>query len=56
VVYAADLKKNPNNGYALFGLNLALEQQGKLQDASATKKRFNRSWTDATHKLSSSRF
>jgi tetratricopeptide (TPR) repeat protein len=56
VVYAADLKKNPNNGYALFGLQHALEQQGKLQDASAIKKRFDRSWAAATHKLSSSRF
>ncbi len=56
VVYAADLRKNPNNGYALFGLRRALEQQGKLEDASATKKRFDRSWADATHKLSSSRF
>jgi predicted Zn-dependent protease len=37
VVYAADLKKNPNNGYALFGLKRALEQQGKqAEDASAT--------------------
>ncbi len=56
VVYAADLMKNPNNGYALFGLKRALEQLGKREDASATKKRFDRSWADATHKLSSSRF
>jgi tetratricopeptide (TPR) repeat protein len=56
VVYAADLKKNPNNGYALFGLRRALEQQGKLQDASAVKERFDRTWAGATHKLSSSRF
>ena len=56
VVYAADLKKNPNNGYALFGLKRALEQQGKLEDASAVKERFDRTWADATHKLSSSRF
>ena len=56
VVYAADLKKNPDNGYALFGLKRALEQQGKRQDASIVKERFDRTWADATHKLSSSRF
>jgi tetratricopeptide (TPR) repeat protein len=56
VVYAADLKKNPDNGYALFGLMRALERQGKLQDASAAKERFDRTWEDATHKLISSRF
>lgn len=56
VIYAADLKKNPDNGYALFGLKRALEQQGKLRDASAVEERFDQTWADATHKLSSSRF
>jgi len=56
VVYAADLRKNPDNGYALFGLKRALEQQGKSQDASAVNVRFDRAWADATHKLISSRF
>jgi predicted Zn-dependent protease len=56
VIYAADLRKNPDNGYALYGLKRALEQQGKQQDALAVKDRFDRSWADATHQLSSSRF
>jgi tetratricopeptide (TPR) repeat protein len=56
VVYAADLRKNPGNGYSLFGLRLALEQQGKFEDAGAVAKRFERAWADATHKLTSSRF
>ncbi|MEN8690539.1 MAG: hypothetical protein AB1Z20_10580 [Desulfobacterales bacterium] len=56
VVYAADLRKNPGNGYSLFGLRLALEQQGKNEDARAVTKRFERAWTAATHKLTSSRF
>ncbi len=56
VIYAADLRKNPNNGYALLGLKRALEQQGKLTDAAETQKRFDRAWADATHELSSSRF
>jgi predicted Zn-dependent protease len=56
VVYAADLRKNPENGYSLFGLKLALERQGKHEDASAVGKRFDRAWVDANHKLASSRF
>jgi tetratricopeptide (TPR) repeat protein len=56
VVYAADLRKNPGNGYSLLGLRLTLEQQGKIEDARAVTKRFNRAWADATHKLTSSRF
>ena len=30
VVYAADLRRNPENGYSLLGLRRALEQQDKL--------------------------
>lgn len=56
VVFAADLHKNPENGYSLFGLKIALEQQGKDEDALAMTKRFNRTWAGATHKLTSSRF
>ncbi len=56
VIYAADLRKNPENGYSLFGLKLALERQDKLEDAEAVAKRFDRAWSDATHKLTSSRF
>jgi tetratricopeptide (TPR) repeat protein len=56
VVYAADLRKNPGNGYSLFGLKLALEQQGKIEDARAVTIRFESAWADATHKLNSSRF
>lgn len=56
VVYAADLHKNPKNGYSLFGLQMALKQQGKLEDAQAVAKRFDRAWNGATHKLSSSRY
>ena len=56
VVYAADLRKNPENGYSLFGLKIALEQQGKHEDALAITKRFDRAWAGATHKLTSSQF
>jgi tetratricopeptide (TPR) repeat protein len=56
VIYAADLRKNPENGYSLFGLKLALEQQGKDKDAQAVAKRFEAAWADATHTITSSRF
>ena len=56
VVYAADLIKNPENGYSLFGLKMALEQQGQSEDALAVSKRFERAWSGASHRLTSSRY
>jgi len=56
VIYAADLRKNPDNGYSLFGLKYALEKQGKREDAQAVNKRFDSAWADATHSLTSSRY
>jgi tetratricopeptide (TPR) repeat protein len=56
VIYAADLRKNPENGYSLFGLKNALEKQGRLEEAQVFAKRFARAWADATHTLTSSRF
>jgi tetratricopeptide (TPR) repeat protein len=56
VVYADDLRKNPENGYSLYGLFIALAEQGKNNDATAVKNRFDKTWAKATHKLTSSRF
>jgi tetratricopeptide (TPR) repeat protein len=56
VVYAADLRKNPENGYSLFGLKNSLEKQDRLKEAQVFAERFNRAWADATHTLTSSRF
>jgi tetratricopeptide (TPR) repeat protein len=56
VIYAADLRKNPDNGYALYGLKVALERQGKQQDAAVVAERFNHAWAGATYALTSSRF
>jgi hypothetical protein len=56
VVYAADLRKNPANGYSLFGLRQALAEQGKAEAAGAVDERFDRAWADATHALTSSRY
>lgn len=56
VVYAADLRQNPANGYALFGLKVALEQQNKMEDARMISEKLEVAWNQATHKLVSSRF
>lgn len=56
VVYAADLRKNPENGYSLFGLYTSLTEQGKEKDATAIKGRFDKIWANATHQLTSSRY
>ena len=56
VVYSADLRKNPENGYSLFGLRQALAAQGKLDDARLIAERFELAWAQADHQLTSSRF
>ena len=56
VVYAADLRANPENGYSLFGLSRALEQKGDESNATAVAKRFDKAWAGATHELTSSRY
>jgi tetratricopeptide (TPR) repeat protein len=56
VVYAADLKKNPENGYSLHGLKVALERQGRMEEAREVSDRFDRAWNGATHLLTSSRY
>ena len=53
-VYWADLRKNPNNGYALFGVAQAQAAQDK--DNSAVLARFKNAWANADRELSSSRF
>lgn len=46
-VYRADLTHNPNNGWALRGLQKALEAQRKRADARATKTLADTAWTHA---------
>jgi tetratricopeptide (TPR) repeat protein len=50
-----DLKKNPENGWALSGLIQALKAQNKTEEAAAAEERFKRAWKDADIKLSASR-
>ena len=53
-VYRADLEQYPRNGWALYGLVLALESQDK--DASDIQQRFDSIWAQADVKLTASTF
>jgi hypothetical protein len=55
-VYWEDLKRNRENGWALFGLMQALKAQGKNEDASLIESRFKKAWARADVTLASSRF
>ena len=52
-VYWEDLKKNPGNGWSLFGLARALEAQGKSDDAARVRTRFDEAWKQADFKIGS---
>jgi len=56
VVYWDDLRKNPENGWSLYGLMKALEAQGKTEQAEAIGKRFEKAWSRSDVKLTASRF
>jgi tetratricopeptide (TPR) repeat protein len=55
-VYREDLKRNPENGWALYGLTQSLQTQKKTEEAAATDKRFKKAWARADIKLAASRF
>jgi hypothetical protein len=48
-VYWEDLKKNPENGWSLFGLAQALKAQGKHDEAARVEDRFRQAWHEADH-------
>jgi len=56
VVYWADLRDYPDNGYALFGLEQSLRVQGKDDQAEIIGERFERAWGRADVQLTTSRF
>ncbi len=56
VVYWADLRRNPDNGYALFGLRQSLAAQGKSSQAEEVAAKFREAWSEADVTLTSSRF
>ena len=55
-VYWEDLKRNRENGWALFGLMQALKAQGKNEEAALVESRFKKAWARADVTLTSSRF
>jgi len=54
-VYWEDLRRNRENGWALYGIAKALEAQGKTEQAALMKERFEKAWSRADVKLASSR-
>jgi tetratricopeptide (TPR) repeat protein len=56
-VYWEDLRRNPENGWSLFGLAQALRAQpGRVNEAAAAQARFDKAWTRADVTLTASRF
>lgn len=53
-VYRADLERNPENGWALFGLAQSLKAQGKKQEAAAVEERQRKAWQHADIQLTAS--
>ncbi len=54
--YRADLRRFPENGWALRGLTSALSTQGRTRDAQAVERRFVKAWRLADVTIASSRF
>lgn len=55
-VYRADLKRFPENGWALFGLGQSLRAQQKDDAAAEAERRFQAAWSYADVTLAASRF
>ena len=55
-VYRDDLKRHPDNGWALFGLKQALTAEGHVAEAHAAEAKFQEAWQHATTPISASAF
>ncbi|WP_341938547.1 hypothetical protein [Marinimicrobium sp. C2-29] len=53
--YRAELRRNPENGWSLFGLEQALRAQGDDDSADDVAERFDKAWAHADIELTSSR-
>ncbi len=51
-----DLRRNRENGWALFGLLQALRAQDKMDVAALVEARFRKAWARADVTLTASRF
>ncbi len=54
-VYREDLKRNPNNGWSLFGLSQSLRADGKPDAADEVQRQFEQAWIRADVKITASR-
>ncbi len=54
-VYREELRRNPGNGWSLYGLAEALAAQQQEEAAAAVRERFEQSWAHADFKLTASR-
>ena len=55
-VYREDLRQNPANGWALYGLSAALKAQGKNKEAQQFARQFAIAWQHADVMLTESAF
>ena len=55
-VYREDLRRNPANGWALYGLSVALKAQGKAAEAAETTRQYELAWSRADTRLTASAF
>ncbi|HEY0671964.1 MAG TPA: hypothetical protein VGD27_06850 [Longimicrobiales bacterium] len=54
--YREDLKRFPENGWSLFGLEASLRAQGKNAEADAAREQFRQAWAKADVQLTASAF
>jgi tetratricopeptide (TPR) repeat protein len=55
-IYREDLKRNPNNGWSLYGLKESLRAQREAKQAASVEKQFKGAWKRADVVLTASRF
>jgi tetratricopeptide (TPR) repeat protein len=55
-VYREDLRRNPGNGWSLFGLAQSLRAQGKTAEAAEVGDAFRTAWAQADVRLTASKF
>jgi tetratricopeptide (TPR) repeat protein len=55
-VYREDLRRNPGNGWSLYGLAASLRAQGKTAEAAQVDESLRKAWAQADVTLTASRF
>ncbi len=53
-IYRQELERHPENGWSLYGLGQSLQAQGRVEEASAVKQRFDKAWANSDVRLSAS--